>query len=72
MRLLLVKDDEMIGEPVAGRLYLRSEFEHKLYGWSEEAASNAIEVHVQGLRRKIGSDQIATVRGVGYRIKRCE
>ncbi|MGT2474806.1 transcriptional regulator [Paraburkholderia steynii] len=72
MRLLLVKDDEMIGEPVASWLDTRSEVEDKLYGCGEEIASNAIEVHVQGLRRKIGSDQIATVHGVGYRIKRCE
>ena len=72
MRLLLVEDDEIIGEPVASRLYIRSEVEDKLYGWGEEISSNAIEVHIQGLRRKIGSDQIATVRGVGYRIKRCE
>jgi two-component system response regulator QseB len=72
MRLLLVEDDEMIGEPVASRLYTRSELEDKLYGWGEEIASNAIEVHVHGLRRKIGSDQIATVRGVGYRLKQCE
>ncbi|SDH30018.1 Transcriptional regulatory protein, C terminal [Paraburkholderia steynii] len=72
MRLLLVEDDEMIGGPVASRLYIRSEVEDKLYGWGEEISSNAIEVHIQGLRRKIGSDQIATVRGVGYRIKRCE
>ncbi|BCZ80192.1 hypothetical protein PTKU64_38670 [Paraburkholderia terrae] len=72
MRLLLVEDDEIIGEPVASRLYIRSEVEDKLYGWGEEISSNAIEVHIQGLRRKIGSDQIATVRGVGCRIKRCE
>ena len=72
MRLLLVEDDEMIGEPAASGPYTRSELADKLYGWGEEIASNAIEVHVQGLRRKIGSDQIATVRGVGYRIKRCE
>ncbi|BFG75691.1 hypothetical protein PTKU46_37240 [Paraburkholderia terrae] len=72
MRLLLIKDDEMIGEPVASRLYIRAEVEDKLYGWGEEIASNAIEVHVHVLRRKIGSDQIATARGVGCRIKRCE
>jgi two-component system response regulator QseB len=72
MRLLLVEDDEMIGEPVASGPRAHSGLEDKLYGWGEENASNAIEVHVHGLRRKIGSDQIATVRGVGYRLKQCE
>jgi two-component system response regulator QseB len=72
MRLLLVEDDEVIGEPVASALYTRSELEDKLYGCGEEIASNAIEVHVQGLRRKIGSDKMATARGVGCRIKLCE
>jgi two-component system response regulator QseB len=72
MRLLLVEDDEMIGEPAASGPYTRSELADKLYGWGEEIASNAIEVHVHGLRRKIGADQIVTVRGVGYRFKQCE
>ncbi|MFP3693116.1 winged helix-turn-helix domain-containing protein, partial [Burkholderia sp. SIMBA_048] len=48
----------------------RSELEDKLYGWGEEVGSNTIEVHVHSLRRKIGADQIVTVRGVGYRLKR--
>ncbi|BCG01330.1 hypothetical protein PPGU19_058980 [Paraburkholderia sp. PGU19] len=72
MRLLLLEVDEMIGEPVASRLYTRSELEDKLHGCGEGTASNAIEMHVQGLRRKIGAGLIATVRGAGYRLKRCE
>lgn len=72
MRLLLEEDDEMIGEPDASRFFTRSELEDKLHGWGEETARNAIEVHVQGLPRKIGAEQIVTVGGVGYRIKRCE
>ena len=60
----------LIEEPT--RLYTRSELEDKLYGWGDEISSNAIEVHVHGLRRKLGPEQIVTVRGVGYRLKRCE
>ncbi|WP_250535652.1 response regulator [Caballeronia sp. AZ10_KS36] len=58
----------LIEEP--SRVFRRSELEEKLYGWGEEVGSNAIEVHVHSLRRKIGAEQIVTVRGVGYRLKR--
>ena len=58
----------LIEEPA--RVFTRSELEDKLYGWGEEVGSNTIEVHVHSLRRKIGADQIVTVRGVGYRLKR--
>ncbi|VXC88479.1 DNA-binding response regulator in two-component regulatory system with QseC [Burkholderia sp. 8Y] len=57
----------LIEEP--SRVFRRSELEEKLYGWGEEVGSNAIEVHVHSLRRKIGAEQIVTVRGVGYRLK---
>ena len=60
----------LIEEPT--RVFTRSELEDKLYGWGEEVGSNTIEVHVHSLRRKIGAEQIVTVRGVGYRLKRCE
>ncbi|MCG5072215.1 response regulator [Paraburkholderia tagetis] len=46
----------------------RSQLEERLYGWNEEIESNAIQVHVHNLRRKLGSDAIHNVRGVGYRI----
>lgn len=59
----------LIEEPK--RVFTRSELEEKLYGWGEEVGSNTIEVHVSNLRRKLGADQIVTVRGVGYRLKRC-
>jgi two-component system response regulator QseB len=44
----------------------RAQLEERLYGWGEEVASNAIEVHVHNLRRKLGEGIIRTVRGVGY------
>lgn len=52
------------------KVYSRAELEEKLYGWGDEVESNTIEVYVHNLRRKIGSAQIVTVRGVGYRLAR--
>lgn len=49
-----------------GRVQTRDALETKLYAWGEEIASNAIEVHVHNLRKKLGSDLIKTIRGVGY------
>jgi DNA-binding response OmpR family regulator len=40
-----------------------------LYSWGEEVASNALEVHIHHLRKRLGADFIATVRGVGYTVK---
>ena len=53
-------------------VFTRRELEEKLYGWGDEVGSNTIEVHVHGLRRKIGAQHIVTVRGVGYRMARVE
>jgi len=39
-----------------------------VYGWGEETESNALEVHVHNLRRKLGKERILTVRGVGYQL----
>ncbi len=50
----------------AGRVLSRRHLEEKLYSWSDEVESNAIEVHIHHLRKKFGSDLITTVRGVGY------
>jgi len=44
----------------------RAQLEERLYGWDEEVASNAVEVHVHNLRRKLGEHRIKTVRGLGY------
>jgi DNA-binding response OmpR family regulator len=51
-----------------GRILSRAQLEEKLYGWGEEVESNVIEVHLHGLRRKLGADFIRNVRGVGYRV----
>ena len=50
----------------AGRARSREQREDRLYAWGEEVGSNAVEVHVHHLRRKLGPDAIRTVRGVGY------
>ncbi len=49
-----------------GRPQSRARLEERLYGWGEEVESNAVEVHVHALRRKLGPQWIRTVRGVGY------
>jgi DNA-binding response OmpR family regulator len=53
----------------AGRVQTRDALETGLYSWGEEIASNAIEVHIHHLRRKLPQDFIKTVRGVGYIVK---
>jgi two-component system OmpR family response regulator/two-component system response regulator QseB len=50
----------------AGRVLSRDRLEQALYGWGEEVESNAIEVHIHHLRRKLRPDLIRTIRGVGY------
>ncbi|CAB3774429.1 response regulator [Paraburkholderia humisilvae] len=44
----------------------RAQLEECLYGWQEEIESNVIQVHVSNLRKKLGTEVISTVRGVGY------
>jgi two-component system, OmpR family, response regulator QseB len=49
-----------------GAVLSRSQLEDRLYGWDEQIGSNAVEVYIHGLRRKLGSEVIRTLRGVGY------
>ncbi len=46
----------------------RAQIEESLYGWEEEIESNAIEVYIHSLRRKLGAERIRNVRGVGYMV----
>ena len=50
----------------AGRVLTRDQLEQHLYKWGSEVSSNAVEVHIHNLRRKLGAELIETVRGVGY------
>jgi len=49
-----------------GIVYSRTQIEDKLYGWKDEISSNAVEVYIHGLRKKLGNTVIETVRGLGY------
>jgi len=49
-----------------GRPLSRAQLEERIYGWGEEVESNAVEVHIHSLRRKLGADTIKNLRGVGY------
>lgn len=51
-----------------GTVFSRRQLEEKLYSWKDGVSSNAIEVYIHGLRKKIGSQLIQNVRGVGYMI----
>lgn len=51
-----------------GRVLSRTQLEEKLYSWKDEISSNAVEVYIHGLRKKLGADVIRNVRGVGYMV----
>ena len=53
-----------------GRVLSRRRLEEAVYGWSNEVESNAVEVHIHHLRKKLGTNPIRTVRGVGYIIEK--
>ena len=50
----------------AGRVMSRSRLEQSLYSWKDDIESNAVEVHIHHIRKKLGNDLIRTIRGVGY------
>lgn len=56
--------EPMLARP--GVVYSRAQLEDQLYGWKEDISSNAVEVYIHGVRKKLGSDVIQTVRGLGY------
>jgi len=53
-----------------GTALSKAQLEERLYSWGDEVESNAVEVHVHNLRRKLGAEAIRTIRGVGYVIAR--
>lgn len=53
-----------------GAILSRSELEDRIYGWNEEVESNAVEFLIHALRKKLGSDAIKNVRGVGWMVSR--
>jgi DNA-binding response OmpR family regulator len=55
-----------------GAILSRGQLEQRMYGWGEEVESNAVEVHIHAIRKKLGADFIRNVRGVGYFIARPE
>ncbi|HVL77173.1 MAG TPA: response regulator transcription factor [Noviherbaspirillum sp.] len=60
--------DALLARP--GAILSRSQLEERLYGWSGEVESNAVEVHIHGLRKKLGQQFIVNVRGVGYMVEK--
>jgi len=55
-----------------GTVLSRKQLEDRLYSWKDGISSNAIEVHIHSLRKKLGSELIQNVRGVGYMISRAD
>lgn len=51
-----------------GSTLSRQQLEDKLYGWGDEVSSNAVEVYIHGLRKKLGAGLVLNVRGVGYMV----
>ncbi len=58
--------EALIARP--GAVLSRAQLEEKLYSWRDEVSSNAVEVYIHGLRKKLGSDLIQNVRGLGYMV----
>ena len=51
-----------------GSVVSKARLEDKIYGWGDEVESNAIDVHIHHLRKKLGTGFIKNVRGVGYKV----
>jgi DNA-binding response OmpR family regulator len=51
-----------------GAILSREQLENRIYGWGEEVSSNAVDVLIHGMRRKLGADTIRNVRGLGWRV----
>lgn len=51
-----------------GAILSREQLENRIYGWGEEVTSNAVDVLIHGMRRKLGADTIRNVRGLGWRV----
>jgi len=58
--------EPLIARP--GMVLSRAQLEEKLYGWNDEISSNAVEVYIHGLRKKLGAELVLNVRGVGYMV----
>ncbi len=53
-----------------GMVLSRAQLEEKLFSWKDDVSSNAVEVYIHGVRKKLGADFIQTVRGLGYLVPR--
>ncbi len=60
--------DALVARP--GAILSRAQLEERLYGWSGEVESNAVEVYIHGLRKKLGQQFIINVRGLGYMVEK--
>ncbi|WP_198971955.1 response regulator [Xylophilus sp. ASV27] len=60
--------EPMLARP--GVLFSRTQLEEKLFGWKDDVSSNAVEVYIHGVRKKLGPGLIQTVRGLGYMVPR--
>lgn len=70
---LLAKTEYMLLKALmqnAGRVQTRDSLESTLHSWGDEISSNALEVHIHHLRKKIGAEFIKTIRGVGYTVNK--
>ena len=56
----------------SGQVLSREQLMQSLYGWDEEVDSNALEVHIHNLRKKLNANYIRTIRGVGYMVEKIE